>query len=263
MPYSLKGRNVLVTGGSRGLGALICKKFAEEGANVAINYVSNAEAAREVADSLEKEYSCKVLIIKGDAEKREDNVRLVQETVKGFGGLDIIVANAGWTKMSQFGNLHALTDDEWNKCWMVNVMSHLQLIQEAAPIFNANPEGGVYLITSSVAGVTNGGSSMAYSVTKAAGLQLMKNLAYTQGPKIRINAILPGLLLTEWGQRFGPSNIEAIKSASTLRQETNLDDCADAFISAAKNTSMTGQEIVVDSGIVMSHPGARATHKRE
>ncbi|RFU77890.1 hypothetical protein TARUN_4358 [Trichoderma arundinaceum] len=246
MPYSLKGRNVLVTGGSR--------KFAEEGANVAINYVSNEEAAQKIADSLEKEFSCKAFVIKGDAEKREDNVRLVQETVKNLGGLDIIVANAGWTKMSKFSDLHALTDDEWNKCWSVNVMSHLQLVQEAAPIFNANPEGGVFLSTSSVAGISNAGSSMAYSVTKAAGLHLMKTLAFTQGPKIRINAILPGLLLTEWGQRFGESVIEGIKDKATLRSETDLDDCADAFISAAKNTSMTGQQIVIDAGLIMGHP---------
>ncbi|KAF3067525.1 hypothetical protein CFAM422_008527 [Trichoderma lentiforme] len=256
MPYSLKGRNVLVTGGSRGLGALICKKFAEEGANVAINYVSNADAAQKVADSL-KEYPVKIFVIQGDAGKREDNVRLVQETVKNLGGLDIIIANAGWTKMSRFSDIHALNDEEWNKCWAVNVMSHLQLVQEAAPIFNANPEGGVYLITSSVAGTTQAGSSMAYSVTKAAGLHLMKNLAYTQGPKIRINAILPGLLLTEWGQQFGGANIEAIKSVSTLRRETDLDDCADLFITAAKNTSMTGQQIAIDSGIVLGHPESR------
>lgn len=101
-------------------------------------------------------------------------------------------------------------------------MSHLQLMQTAAPIFNSNPEGGVYLVTSSIAvnkypsihpdlretkeradlsvhqGSTQSGSSMAYSVTKAAGLHLMKSLAATQGPKIRVNAILPGQLLTDW-----------------------------------------------------------------
>ncbi|KAL6901149.1 hypothetical protein GGI43DRAFT_404134 [Trichoderma evansii] len=251
MPYSLKGRNVLVTGGSRGLGAVICKKFAEEGANVAINYVSDSAAAQKLADALTKDYSSKIFVIQGDAEKREDNVRIVQETVKNLGGLDIIIANAGWTKLSKFGDLHALTDDEWNKCWTVNVMSHLQLMQEAAQIFNANPEGGVYLITSSVAGISNRGSSMAYAVSKAAGLQLMKNLAFTQGPKIRVNAILPGLMLTEWGQRFGPEMIAKIKDASALKRETDLDDTADLFISTAKNASMTGQEIVIDSGFLM------------
>ncbi|TFA98353.1 hypothetical protein CCMA1212_009838 [Trichoderma ghanense] len=269
MPYSLKGRNVLVTGGSRGLGAVICKKFAEEGANIAINYFSNADAAQEVADSLQQ-YSVKTFIVQGDAEKREDNVRVVQETVKNLGGLDIIIANAGWTKMSPFADLHALTDEEWNRCWAGNVMSHLQLMQEAAPIFNANPDGGVYLITSSIAGASQSGSSMAYSVTKAAGLQLMKNLAYTQGPKIRVNAVLPGLLLTEWtltsfaqGRLFPEEVIEGYKRISTLRDVVNFDDCADAFISLAKNGSMTGQQIVVDSGAVLGHPGAKPLHRLE
>jgi len=185
-------------------------------------------------------------------------------------------------------------------------MAHLQLMQHAAPIFNANPDGGVYVITSSAAvrifpfflwitlttnkGISCGGSSMAYSVSKAAGLHLMKCLASTQGPKIRVNAVLPGLLLTEWvclvarfsmsmgffilqerrfrnrlievqGLKFSEERIKQNKQAAALKQEvvhttslgadhadsrqTLLDDCADAYISAAKNTSMTGQQIVV------------------
>ncbi len=94
-------------------------------------------------------------------------------------------------------------------------MSHVQLLKEAQPIFDANPDGGAYIITSSITvcspktltifvadlsaqGITQTGSSLPYSVTKAAGLQLMKCLAGTQGPKIRMNAILPGQLLTDW-----------------------------------------------------------------
>jgi len=74
----------------------------------------------------------------------------------------------------------------------------MALIREAMPTFNSNPEGGVFIITSSIAGTSLGGSSMAYSVTKAAQLHLMRCLANTQGSKVRINAVLPGLLLTEW-----------------------------------------------------------------
>jgi NAD(P)-dependent dehydrogenase (short-subunit alcohol dehydrogenase family) len=74
----------------------------------------------------------------------------------------------------------------------------MALVREALPTFNQNPEGGVFIITSSVAGTSLGGSSMAYSVTKAAQLHLMRCLANTQGKKVRINAVLPGLLLTEW-----------------------------------------------------------------
>jgi NAD(P)-dependent dehydrogenase (short-subunit alcohol dehydrogenase family) len=137
-------------------------------------------------------------------------------------------------------------------------MSHLQLIQEAAPIFKANPDGGVYLISSSIAvrittpsrvfakkvylkGISTMGSSVAYSVTKATGLQLMKNLAFSQGPKIRVNAVLPGLLLTEWvqnsltqcslrkdadqymqGQKFPEQMILGLKSRAAVKQEVRL-----------------------------------------
>jgi NAD(P)-dependent dehydrogenase (short-subunit alcohol dehydrogenase family) len=71
-------------------------------------------------------------------------------------------------------------------------------MREAAPTFNANPDGGVFIISSSIAGRLTGGSSMPYSVTKAAQLHLMRCLASTQGPKVRVNAVLPGLLMTEW-----------------------------------------------------------------
>jgi NAD(P)-dependent dehydrogenase (short-subunit alcohol dehydrogenase family) len=74
----------------------------------------------------------------------------------------------------------------------------MALVREAMPTFNDNPDGGVFIITSSIAGTSLAGSSMAYSVTKAAQLHLMRCLANTQGSKVRINAVLPGLLLTDW-----------------------------------------------------------------
>jgi NAD(P)-dependent dehydrogenase (short-subunit alcohol dehydrogenase family) len=91
-----------------------------------------------------------------------------------------------------------MSEAEWDKCWAVNCKANMHLFRNALPTFNANPEGGVFLMTSSIAGLAVTGSSMAYSVSKAAGLQLMKSLAKTQGPKVRVNAIAPGLLLTEW-----------------------------------------------------------------
>lgn len=81
----------------------------------------------------------------------EDNARLVKETVDGLGGLDVIVANAGWTRFANFADLNDLSLEEWNKCWACNVMAHLQLVQAAGPIFSKNEEGGSYIITSSVA----------------------------------------------------------------------------------------------------------------
>jgi len=113
------------------------------------------------------------------------------------------------------------------------------------PTFNKNAEGGVFIVTSSVAGKALSGSSMAYSVTKAAQLQLIRCLANTQGTNVRVNAVLPGLLLTEWGLKYPKEAIEGIKNMSPLKHETFLDDCADMYISLAENTSMTGQQIAV------------------
>jgi len=92
---------------------------------------------------------------------------------------------------------------------------------------------------------------MPYSVTKAAGIHLMKCLASTQGPKIRVNAVLPGLLLTEWGLKYPKEKIDDMRDKAALKQETMLDDCVEAYVSAATNTSMTAAAIVVDSGLMI------------
>ncbi|KAI9664757.1 MAG: hypothetical protein M1821_006205 [Bathelium mastoideum] len=249
MPYDLKGRNVLITGGSRGLGALVGKKFGAEGSNIAINYLSRKETAAKLAEDMEKEFGVKTTLIQGDAGITADCVRCVQETIKAFGGIDIIIGNAGWTRFSTFEDLYSMEENEWDKCWATNVKGQLALVREAMPTFNSNPEGGVFLITSSVAGVVQGGSSMPYCVTKAAQLHLMKCLASTQGPKLRVNAVLPGLLLTEWGLLYSEERINAMKEAAKLKKETDLDDCANTFIMLAKNTSITGMKIQVDAGL--------------
>ena len=111
---------------------------------------------------------------------------------------------------------------------------------------------------------------MPYAVTKAAQLQLVKCLAVTVGPKIRVNTVLPGLLLTEWvcfsryannaddsilmwciyqGLKYPGERIEVLKNAAALKHETYLEDCADAFVMLAKNSSMTGMRIQVDAGL--------------
>lgn len=162
-------------------------------------------------------------MIKADCGVMSEVTRAVEETKKAFGGLDIIIGNAGWTKFTDFNKLDAMTEAEWDKCWAVNVKGMKQLVQDAMPTFNENPEGGVFIITSSIAGKTMGGSSMAYSVTKAAQLHLMKCMAQTQGSKVRINAVLPGLLLTDWGNIYGEERIAMLKDRAVLKHEVYLD----------------------------------------
>ncbi|PQE27559.1 hypothetical protein CJF30_00007898 [Rutstroemia sp. NJR-2017a BBW] len=162
-------------------------------------------------------------------------ISVVEETIKGFGGLDIIISNAvsilihinhnpnsnnlqGYTRFSTFSDLDAPTADDWQKCYAVNVVAQSILMRTALPTFEANAEGGVFIITSSIAGVIAGGSCMPYSVTKAAQLHLMKCLAATQGPKVRVNAILPGLLLTEWGNKYGEESIKDLEEKAFLKR---------------------------------------------
>ncbi|EEP77066.1 conserved hypothetical protein [Uncinocarpus reesii 1704] len=266
MPYSLTGRNVLITGGSRGLGAAVAERFAAEGSNVAINYVSSEDRATALATQLKQDHNIKAITLQGDVSSRVNCENLVKQTIEQLGGLDIIISNAGWTRVSNFADLDALTDDEWDRCWTTNVKANLHLFRAAKPTLDANPDGGAFIITSSTAGIVPGGSSMAYSVSKAAGeyrnrerllsrnahtvqgLHLMKALATTQGSKIRVNAVLPGLILTEWGQRFPKEVIQGYEQKVPLKHVPGIDDCADMFISISKNNSMTGQQIQVDSG---------------
>ncbi|KAF1986672.1 NAD(P)-binding protein [Aulographum hederae CBS 113979] len=251
MPYKLKDRSVLITGGSRGLGAVIARHFASQGSNIAINYLHSAGAAEKLAVEI-RGMGVQACVIQADCGKIADCEKCVEETIKVFGCLDIIIGNAGWTKFSDFGDLNALSEEDWDKCWAVNVKGNLALLRKALPAFNSNPEGGCFIMTSSIAGTSTAGSSMAYSVTKCAQLHLMKCLAQTQGQKIRVNAVLPGLLLTEWGKKYPGEQIAALKERSVLKMETDLDDCADAFVMIAKNTSMTGQKIAVDAGLMVS-----------
>ncbi|KAL4921557.1 hypothetical protein BDW62DRAFT_197699 [Aspergillus aurantiobrunneus] len=252
MPYSLQTRNVLVTAGSRGLGAVVAQKFAAEGCNVAINYFSSKDAAEKIASDLQTQYNVKAITIKGDASLQGDCQNMVQTTIEQLGGLDVLVSNAGWTKITVFNDLDAMGDEDWDKCWSSNVKGHLWLFKAALPTFRANPDGGVFLLTSSAAAVSATGSSLPYSVTKAAGLHLVKCLAQTQGNKVRVNAVLPGLLLTEWGLRFPKEKIELYKAKTPLNTLPEVEDTAEAYITLAKNSSMTGQALQIDSGFVVN-----------
>ncbi|KAL5386311.1 hypothetical protein PMIN02_008534 [Paraphaeosphaeria minitans] len=248
MPYSLQGRNVLVTGGSAGLGEVISISFAKEGANVAVNYFNRVQPAQDVVQACE-EQGVKAVAIKGDMCDTSECRRVVEETIKQLGGIDVVISNAGWTRFSDFADLDSMTEDEWDKCWAANVKAPLALLKAAKPTFGSNPDGGAFISSGSIAAVSQSGSSMPYAVTKAAQLQLIKCLGATQGPKIRVNTVLPGLLLTEWGRKYSDEKIQWAKDTAALKHETGLQDCADAFIMLAKNTSITGARIQVDAGL--------------
>ncbi|KAF3936484.1 hypothetical protein ABW19_dt0209147 [Dactylella cylindrospora] len=250
--YELAGRNVLVTGGSRGIGEAICEGFAKLGSNLAINYVASKDRADALKDKLLKEYpNIKIVCIQADVGVEEDCKRLVEESIAGLGGLDVIASNAGWTKFAPFSDLDALENEDWEKTYRTNCLANVWLLKAAKSTFNANPEGGSLTICASIAGLTTQGSSMAYAVSKAAAIHVMRCLAASQGPKIRVNAVCPGLVLTEWGDKFPEEIKERVRQQTQTKVHTTPSDVADAFIFCAQNVAMTGQKLVIDSGVVI------------
>ena len=252
----------LVTASSAGLGAAIAKSLSSS-FRVVINYYSRPEKAAEVAKECEAlslqinkqnptPQFAQFHTIQADVSKRSEIQRLVKETVDIMGRLDVVVSNAGWTRMTTFSNFdEQLIEDDWDQCFNMNVKSHLWILAAAKPHLEASEDGGSLITVASMAGVRPGGSSLPYSVTKAAQIHLMKGLALICGPKIRCNAVSPGLMLTEWGQKFSQSKIKATTEKGTLKRLATVEDVAEQVRTLATNKSMTGQNIVLDCGIAV------------
>ncbi|KAI9705211.1 MAG: hypothetical protein M1820_005358 [Bogoriella megaspora] len=249
--YNLKGRKVLVTGGARGIGAAIVRKFAAEGSDIAINYLNSQDAAASLAKEMQDEYGINTTIIQGDMSRMADCKALVKRSIEVLGGLDVIISNAGNTKIAPFEDIYALSEEDWDHAHNVLTKSNIFLLQEALPTFNANPDGGVLLIMSSLAGLITNGSSLAYSVHRAAQLQLTQCLAQTHGPKVRVNAVCPGLVDTDRTAVFSEERRNLYKEMAVMKRITTQEEVADTFIYLAKNSGLTGERIRVDSGMAI------------
>jgi len=190
----------------------------------------------------------KFVVIQADVGEKAACEKLVAQTISQLGGLDVIISNAGWTQFCPFENLD-FPEEAWDKCFAINIKAHVWLLRAALPTFKKNDDGGHMIITGSISATVAAGSSMAYSVTKAGQAHLTRCLAKSQGPKVKVNAILPGLLLSEWGLKYGPEVIEAYKQGAPLKQATDMADCGDAYVMMAKNGSITGSTLTIDAGL--------------
>lgn len=214
----------LVTAGSAGLGAAVAELFARSGMRVVINYHGNAERAaalvarlKEITTLAPQPDRVDYHAVRADLSQRADVARLVADAVAVMcppssssssttattttQRLDVVFSNGGWTHMRTLLDLDDnMVDDDWDRCFTMNVKSHLWLMHAARPYLEAaySDERGAasFITTASLAGVKVSGSSLAYAVTKAAQLHLAKGLALIAAPKIRVNSVSPGLLLT-------------------------------------------------------------------
>jgi len=256
--FTMATKVALITASSAGLGAAVAKSLSPN-YRVVLNYFSRPEKAAEVikeCETIPSQQSSssqpRFHSIQADISQRSEIQRLVKETVEKMGRLDVVVSNGGWTKMTNFFDLEQnVNEDDWDKCFNMNVKAHLWLFHAAKPHFEANEEGGSFLTVASLAGVRPSGSSLPYSVTKAAEIHLTKGLATISGPKIRCNSVSPGLMMTEWGQKFPEAKVKAATEKGVLKSLATVEDVAEQVRTIVMSKSMTGQNVVLDCGIAI------------
>ncbi|MDR0578251.1 MAG: SDR family oxidoreductase [Candidatus Accumulibacter sp.] len=245
----LKGKAALVTGGGTGLGRAISLRLAREGVNVAVNYSRSKDDAEKTALDA-RAFGVEAIAIQADVSSAASVEKAVAETEKAFGRLDILVNNAGMTKFVPFKDLDGLDEDDWLTMYKTNAMSIFFASRAAAKAMKKNG-GGRIVSTVSNAGFRPQGSSIAYSVSKAAGVHLTKCLAVALAPEINVNAVAPGLLLTRWHENTPAGQIAKINESAVLHKEVDPGECAAMYVALLKNDNITGQTVTVDSGIVI------------
>lgn len=219
-----------------------------------LNYANNKSRADELIGELEKipithpaPVTPRFHLLQADVSSKPSVENLVHEAIKTMGRLDVVVSNAGWTRMTTFLNIdEGVNEDDWDKCFVMNVKTHLWLAYAAKDALAENE--GTFISTASVAGVKPSGSSLPYAVTKAAQIHLAKSLAVILAPKIRVNSVSPGMLLTEWGMKFPQSKREAAVNNTKLKRLATVEDVADQVRTLILSKSVTGQNLVVDGG---------------
>lgn len=251
---SLKGKVAIVTGSATGLGAAVALQLADRGCNVVINYTKSEAEAKETLAACQAK-GVEAILAQGDVGEDADCRRIVDETVKKWGRVDVLVNNAGGTKFANHAELDELNADDFLWIYKVNVVGAYQMIRACAPHMREAGKGSVVNI-SSIAGVTGIGSSVAYAASKGALNTMTLSLARSLAPKIRVNAVCPGFIGTRWfSDRFGQQTFEGIKrqqeQSTPLQRAGTPEDIATAvvFFCGEGSDHITGETLITDAGM--------------
>ena len=255
----LKGKNVLVTGGTSGIGQAIAVRFAEFGANVAINYRSRPEDAAETEQQVEacvakvQRMGVKDVIVRGDVSKEEDVVSMLRETVDKLGGLDVLINNAG-IQISRPS--HELSADDFDRVLGVNLRGAFLCAREAIKHFLGENKPGVITNISSVHQRIPKPNYLGYSVSKGGMQNMTTTLALEYaGQGIRVNAVGPGATITPINRAWvdDPEKAEQVTSHIPIPRAGTSDEMAAVvcFLASDDAAYITGQTIFVDGGLTL------------
>ncbi len=252
--FSLDGQVAIVTGSSRGIGRAIAERMAEQGARVVISS-RKIEPCQEVAAAIEQRHGKgRAIAVAANISSHSDLRHLVEQTVASWGKVDTLVCNAA--SNPYYGPMAGITDDQFRKILDNNILSNHWLINLVAPGM-AERRNGSIIIVSSIGGLKGSPIIGAYCISKAADMQLARNLAVELGPQnIRVNCIAPGLIRTDFARALweDPSSLAKRTETTPLRRIGEPDEIAGCavFLASRAGSFTTGQSIVIDGGVTIN-----------
>lgn len=242
----LKDKVAIITGSTSGMGRATAVLFAREGAKVVV-VGRNEKRAKEVVDEIRKEGNEAIYVI-ADMLNLDDVRNIFTRTMEEYGTVDILFNNAGMLSITP---LLDLTLEEWENVYRVNVTAPLLLAQLVAPVMKEKGKG-IIINTSSVAGAHAHHGTAAYVTSKHALSGLTKSMAWELGPEIRVNAILPGAIMTAMVDSVGgEAAVKHLKEGSPLKKVGASEEIASValFLATEDSSFVTGQLLRVDGGI--------------
>ena len=243
-----RNKVALVTGGGIGLGKAISLKLAAAGSKIAVAYLSSSKNANETVAKIEA-IGGQAMAVHADVSSSDDVRSMVDSVVEQFGRIDILVNNAATRVIVPFSDLDALKEEDWDRIIAVNLRGPFLCAKAVAPAMKRRGAGKIINVTS-IGGIRPGGSSLAYSVSKAGEEMLGRCLAVALSPEIQVNNIAPGLMDTPAGRLLGEEWWKDYIDGALLKKMPLVDDVADAALYFVRNDSVTAQTAAVDAGVL-------------
>ncbi|MGQ0684278.1 SDR family NAD(P)-dependent oxidoreductase [Bradyrhizobium sp.] len=255
---SKDGLYAIVTGSASGLGAATAGILAKGGGKIVVNYSNSKKEAEETAD-LCREAGAEVLVVQGDVSRDED-CRKIAAAASGWGRLDILVNNAGTTKHVPHDNLDGLSAEDFQRIYAVNTIGPFQMIRAARSLLEAGAKASgrsaAVVNVSSIAGISGGGSSVAYAASKGALNTMTQSLARALAPLIRVNTVCPGYIDTPWftkgrGEAGAKQVRDMVIARVPLKSASTAEDIAQlvCFLALPQSGQMTGEFVRMDAGM--------------
>jgi len=239
----LKNKTALITGGTRGIGYAIVKKFAEQGCNVAFTYLKSEEKAKQLESDM-KALGVKALAVRSDAGSYGESEKLVDETVQEFGTVDILVNNAGVTRDNL---ILRMTEQQWDEVINANLKSVFNLTRHISKVMLRNKKGSIINLTS-IVGLRGQAGQSNYAASKAGIIGFTKSIADEFGSRgIRCNAIAPGFIETDMTTVLPEETKKSILAQIPMKRMGRAEEVAETalFLGSDLSTYVSGQVISV------------------